>query len=114
VLFFFSFFLFFFQGKLDDPDPRGLLKRVQHPAGWGCFNASVTVTASADNKIGWLQGSSFPAEIRLSKGNFDPDSGPKVSAIAVKIHGVNGPRAQIEEQSDKIAAANKVGSKNEA
>lgn len=55
----------------------------------------------------FFKGKSYPVEMRLSKGNFDPDNGPKVSSIGLKIHGVTGPRAPLSEESEKLRESNK-------
>ncbi len=43
------------QGKLDDPDPKHQLKRVQHPVGWGCLNGTLSISTNESNQIGWIK-----------------------------------------------------------
>ncbi len=47
----------------------------------------------------------FAVEIRLSKGSFDPDKGPKGSGIALKLRGVPGARTAMREPSPPLAAS---------
>ncbi len=43
------------RGQLDDPEPRGLRKRVQHPLSWGCVlrNATLTVAPGVRGAVSW-------------------------------------------------------------
>jgi hypothetical protein len=98
-------------GKLDDPDPKGKYKRVQHPVSWGCVEATVEIHAqkNASNAHGlFAKPGKYSAVVRLSKNAFDPDSAPKTSSVALKIFGVNwGPRASVDQRDAALREANK-------
>jgi len=98
------------EGKLDDPNPQGKFKRVQHPVSWGCLPATVEILPlkNSSDRVGlFAQAAIYNAMIRLSKNSFDPDNGPKVSSIALKIFGVKGPRAEIVQADHALRDANK-------
>jgi len=94
------------EGNLDDPDPQGLFKRVQHPVSWGCTEGTVEIFPVSGAEGLFSEKGTYKTFIRLSKNSFDPDHAPKVSSIALKLHGVHGKRAPIEEQEDSIKSAN--------
>jgi len=89
-------------GTLDDPNPAALGKRIQHPVHWQCLDGTLTVDADIKDHLqaGVFRkpGMSFPAQIRTSHSSFDPDSDPKISSIAIKLHvdGL-GPRIDISD-----------------
>jgi hypothetical protein len=97
-------------GELDDPDPQGRYKRVQHPVTWGCVEAEVEILApkNASNAHGlFAKAGKYSSIIRLSKNSFDADSEPKTSSIAFKIFGVQGERAEIHQTNSDLRAANR-------
>jgi hypothetical protein len=86
-------------GTLDDPSPDGLAKRVQHPRTWSCSEGTLEVNAELAphlrHGIFAQPGASFKASIRTSHSGFEPDSDPKGTSIAVKLHGVDGNRLDL-------------------
>ena len=98
------------EGKLDDPDPRGKFKRVQHPVAWGCAPATVEITLppnETDRQGLFSKAATYEAMIRFSKNSFDPDNAPKVASVALKIFGVSGPRVDFQDIDAKVREVNK-------
>lgn len=82
------------RGELDDPDPKGVTKRVQHARGWGCLKGVVEITSNNETfgSVFSEKGRKINVDIRLSANSFDADSDPKVTAIALKFHDIRGKR----------------------
>ena len=97
------------QGKLDDPNPQGRYKRVQHPVGWGCAAASVEILPmnSTDRHGVFAQPATYKSVIRLSKNSFDPDNSLKISSISVKMFGVKGERLPLHQTHPVLVEGNK-------
>jgi hypothetical protein len=88
------------KGELDDPNPQGIYKRVQHPQDWGCLE-NVRVELDGGGKGAFAKKGTYKGTIRLSKNSFDPDNEPKVSSIALKIHGLSmSKRAMEDDETD--------------
>ena len=96
------------KGMLDDPNPKGMYKRAQHPLGWGCLNGTLEIMdLNTDLKYGIFKDKkTYQVTMRLSKGSFDPDNMPKPTAIAVKIFGVQGNRTKMHEVAQSIKDVN--------
>jgi hypothetical protein len=99
------------QGKLDDPHPDGVYKRPQHPVAWGCVKAKVEIIPtknSSDHHGLYARAASYDSVIRLSKSTlFLPDALPRASSIALKVFGVQGKRAELNQLDKDLRDANK-------
>merc|ERR1711907_175216 len=102
-------------GTLDDPDPQGRAKRVQHAGTWGCVPAQLTVRKDLPEhlQVGLFKemGATFDVDIRTAHNGFDPDSDPKASSISLKIN-ISGlaskePRIELAEYPEELRQKNK-------
>jgi len=98
-------------GTNDDPKPEGLAKRVQHPVAWQCIDGELTISDDIKEhlQVGLFKkpGNSFPVSIRTSHNNFDADSDPKISSIAVKVHADGlGPWIDISDYPQELQDLN--------
>lgn len=103
-------------GTLDDPDPQGRAKRVQHAATWGCVRAHLTVRQDLPDhlQVGLFKemGTTFDVDIRTAHNSFDPHSDPKASSISLKIN-ISGlaskePRIFIDDYPEELQQKNKA------
>jgi len=84
----------------------------EHPIHCQCLYGTLSVDANIKDhlQVGLFKkpGMSFSTHIRTGHNSFDPDSDPKISSIAVKVHAKGlGPRIDISDYPLKLQELNK-------